>query len=718
MFFIIYFDRSSYLRDKREWGVNFTLCIMKYNAFISYSHKRDSKLAPSLEKAFEKFAKPTFKRRALTIFRDTSDLSASPDLWGNIVAGLSQADYFIFLASPQAAKSKWCCKEIDYWKANKPVDHILIALTDGELVWDESVNDFDWTKTTSLPNNFSSVFKNEPLYVDFRGQNANDVLTLANPQFTEKVVLLAATLHGKTVADMTGESIKQHTRTIRIRNTAIIVLSLLLATSAALSIYAFQQKSEAEMQTNIALASSYASNSRANITSDPTISLRLAEYAYKFSKSQSLDLGIYEDQLIKAYYNPYHFYLSSDSFPPAISDSLIALHAFDNRRLQMDETTKSLYMLNGNSTLIHSPKGLTAPVYFYTFSPKGKFTITYFDYIGASYAGTQQATKVYNREIKEIAEVSTYVSWGAREAQSNRVKFDLNESRFIISGEIPGTSVYDTRSGVLTNVLLSGETEEISNVGIAASGNQVALARRRGFVEVFNLSDKDLNIEHQDKWQLRGHGLEPVNFIEYSNDGKYLSTQSANFSRKWSTTNDVTKRCVQLITEPGQGDTTFPLRDEEGSLSFIEKLDNGEPDSNGAVNWSITWLIKPGDTVAKFDTKFEGYLPNLSKNSTSKKWISPNGRYYATRNGLFNNRNELLIDYNETRYQYKTDIVTIGFSRDSKFFFLVDKIYFLDPKMIFSRVNNKTLSGDIAQLDSTTRTQYLIDDRKLVKAIK
>lgn len=233
---------------------------MKYNAFISYSHQKDSKLAPSLEKAFEKFAKPTFKRRALTIFRDTSDLSASPDLWGNIVAGLSQADYFIFLASPQAANSHWCCKEIDYWKANKPVDHILIALTDGELVWDESTNDFDWNKTTSLPDNFSGVFKNEPLFVDFRSQNTNEDLTLANPQFTEKVVLLAATLHGKTVADMTGESIKQHTRTIRIRNTAIIVLSLLLATSAALSIYAFQQKAAAEKQTNIALASNYASN--------------------------------------------------------------------------------------------------------------------------------------------------------------------------------------------------------------------------------------------------------------------------------------------------------------------------------------------------------------------------------------------------------------------------------------------------------------------------
>jgi hypothetical protein len=706
-----------------EWRIPSTIFIMKYNAFVSYSHQKDSKLAPSLEKAFEKFAKPTFKRKALTIFRDTSDLSASPDLWGSIVAGLSQADYFIFLASPPAAKSHWCCKEIDYWKANKPVDHILIALTDGELVWDESTNDFDWTKTTSLPGNFSGVFKNEPLFVDFRSHNTDENLTLANPQFTEKVVSLAATLHGKTVADMTGESIKQHTRTIRIRNAAIIILSLLLVTSAALSIYAFQQKAAAEKQTNIALASNYASNSRATITNDPTISLRLAEYAYYFAKSQLLDLEIYEDQLIKSYYNPYNFYLAATGLQATGSDSVAALHEFDDRRLELDETTGALYVFNGDRSLLYSPTDIvTTPVHFYTFSPKGRFIIISYDSLGANEAGNRQSTNVYDRDLKEVARISTYVSWGTREAQSNRVKFDRNETRFIISGEMPGTSVYDTRSGIVNSVLLAGETENISNISVAANGNQVALAHRQGFIEVYNLSNEDLNMEYQDKWQLRGHGLEPVNYIKYSNDGRYLYTTSANFSRKWSTTNDVMKRCVQLITLPMLSgpttDTTFLLSGEKGSVRFIEKLDRGMPDSNGAVNWSIKWLAKPRDTVAKFETKYEEYLPNLAKNSTAKKWLSPNGRYYATRNGLFNNRNELLIDYNETRYQYKTDIVTIGFSTDSKFFFLVDRIYLLDPEMILSRMNNKARSGDIAQLDTTTRKLYLIEDHQFAKADK
>ncbi len=341
---------------------------MKYNAFISYRHNKDSNLAPALEKAFEKFAKPVFKRTALTIFRDTNDLSASPDLWGNIEAGLRESAYFIFLASPQAASSHWCKKEIDFWKANKPVDHILIALTEGEMVWDESANDFNWRLTTALPHNLSGVFKNEPLYVDFRDCTADTHLTLDNPAFREKVVLFAATLHGKTVADMTGESIRQHKRTLRIRNSAIIILSFLLIASIVLTMYAFRQKGEAQKQTHIAvknentaLANSYLSSSKANLTNDPTVSLRLAEYAYKFAKSQSLDMQNYEDQLIQAYYNPYNFYVSNGV--ELDKDTLIPLHEFNNRRLEMQDSAAPLYMINGNKILIQSPGEIITPVH-------------------------------------------------------------------------------------------------------------------------------------------------------------------------------------------------------------------------------------------------------------------------------------------------------------------------------------------------------------------
>lgn len=79
---------------------------MKYKAFLSYKHGKDDALAKSLEKSLEKFAKPTFKRRALEIFRDSNDLSAAADLGEKIRNGLAESEYFICMASPAYAKSK------------------------------------------------------------------------------------------------------------------------------------------------------------------------------------------------------------------------------------------------------------------------------------------------------------------------------------------------------------------------------------------------------------------------------------------------------------------------------------------------------------------------------------------------------------------------------------------------------------------------------------
>lgn len=36
----------------------------------------------------------------------------------------------------------------------------------------------------------------------------------------------------------------------------------------------------------------------------------------------------------------------------------------------------------------------------------------------------------------------------------------------------------------------------------------------------------------------------------------------------------------------------------------------------------MVYLSKQGDTIAVFDTKYEGDLPDISKNNTFKKWTS------------------------------------------------------------------------------------------------
>ena len=92
---------------------------MPYDAFISYSHAADGKLAPALQSALHRFAKPWYRLRAVRVFRDKTSLSVSPALWSAIEAALSESKYFILLASPEAAASHWVQQEVEYWIGNR-----------------------------------------------------------------------------------------------------------------------------------------------------------------------------------------------------------------------------------------------------------------------------------------------------------------------------------------------------------------------------------------------------------------------------------------------------------------------------------------------------------------------------------------------------------------------------------------------------------------------
>ncbi len=245
-----------------------------YNAFISYSHAADGAFAPALQTALQRFAKPWFKLRELKVFRDGANLNLSPHLWASIEAALAQSEYFLCLASPQAAASKWVGQELAYWLAQRDRSKLLIIVTGGELAWDDVVNDFDWPRTTCLPRSVAGAFSGEPYFLDMRWAQATPDLSLQNPRFKEAVALLSATLHGKSVQDMVGEEVTQHRRTTLLRNGAVATLSVLLvlAVGAAWvavreSAEARHQQAQAEQQRDRALASGLLNQVRAELAS-------------------------------------------------------------------------------------------------------------------------------------------------------------------------------------------------------------------------------------------------------------------------------------------------------------------------------------------------------------------------------------------------------------------------------------------------------------------
>jgi MTH538 TIR-like domain (DUF1863) len=126
----------------------------RFDAFISYSHAADGDLARALRDSLQRFAtlwspwswaNPI---RSLRVFRDQSALSADPALWPAIERALAASDWFVLLASVDAASSPWIDKEVSFWCAHKPIERMLLVQTDGELAWDDAAGDFDWKVCT------------------------------------------------------------------------------------------------------------------------------------------------------------------------------------------------------------------------------------------------------------------------------------------------------------------------------------------------------------------------------------------------------------------------------------------------------------------------------------------------------------------------------------------------------------------------------------------
>ena len=168
-----------------------------YDAFISYSHRLDAAIiAARLQAELQRFAKPWYQVRALRVFRDQTSLAASPQLWTTIEEAMGDSRWLILIASPESAQSGWVAREICWWREHRPVNHLLIAVTEGELVWDASAGDLDWAATTALSKEaLGHAFAQEPRWVDVRwAREQKSSLRSADPRLQDAVADLAAAI--------------------------------------------------------------------------------------------------------------------------------------------------------------------------------------------------------------------------------------------------------------------------------------------------------------------------------------------------------------------------------------------------------------------------------------------------------------------------------------------------------------------------------------------
>jgi WD40 repeat protein len=197
-----------------------------YDAFISYSHAKDKRIAEALQSVVQRLGKPWYRRRALRVFRDDTSLSATPHLWPSIETALGESRYLIVLASPEAAASQWVNREVAHWLEHKSINTLLIAVTDGELAWDNAAGDFARPRRMPLPPVLARRFPTEPKWVDLRAYR--DGADPRDTRFTELAADFAATIHGTPKEDLLSQEVIQQRRALRLAWSVATTLVVLI----------------------------------------------------------------------------------------------------------------------------------------------------------------------------------------------------------------------------------------------------------------------------------------------------------------------------------------------------------------------------------------------------------------------------------------------------------------------------------------------------------
>jgi len=225
---------------------------LDYDAFLSYTH-RDRPAVSGIQKGLHRIGRRLGQLRALRVFRDDTDLTASPDLWGRITDALDRSRFFIVTLSPLAAQSHWVNQEITYWLQHRGLEQLMLVLVDGNLQWDKNTQRFNPELSNAAPVVLTEPgsVPFEPLFIDVSADAPWDYRA---PVFREKVTALAAPIHGKPKDQLASDDLREQRRFRRLRAAAIAGLVMLTVTSVIAAGVAIVQRGEAIRQRNQAIS--------------------------------------------------------------------------------------------------------------------------------------------------------------------------------------------------------------------------------------------------------------------------------------------------------------------------------------------------------------------------------------------------------------------------------------------------------------------------------
>lgn len=592
---------------------------MAYDAFISYSHTADGTLAAALQSALHSFAKPWYKRRALHIFRDQTNLAVNPALWSSIREALDQAFFFILLASPEAAASPWVEKEVEYWIGKNGPSHVLVALTGGSLKWDHSSASFTPEHTTALPANLLRAFPEEPLFLDLRwARNGDAPLRLREPRFHEAVLQLAATLHNRPKDELDGEDIRnqRHTRVLA----ASGVIAILLA-----SLFAFLQTRASHEESLQNLAARLAANSVKVLTDSPDrareaalLAIESTRIAPSFEGNSALRAAV---SLLPA---------NAQFYPPESSDPA-------------ERVRDIIFSRDGATVAVARDDGSTQLIDVVNKKPIGYFTPDEQPAASIELPTATQSAPLDNSAAVSAAfnSSASLLGVGARDgvvhvwalpggreilrishgAPVSQVSFHPKANQLATASDDGHVRVFDVaRAAVVADFKCR---DKIVSTSFSPGGDLLAALSSEGVVSLFDPVHRKL---------LRTLGGGEAGFnVAFSDKGKRVAIASGDFASVW----DVSSGRQLLKATHAAGSEALPPRQWIVSAAISsdgEFLAYAARGDNMARVWNVetgreTLELKHDSTVAAVSFNADGTkLGTGSYDGTARVWELPSGR--------------------------------------------------------------------------------------------
>jgi WD40 repeat protein len=240
-----------------------------YDLFISYRRDTaDRDIAARLQNELQRFTTPWYRprTRALRVFRDQTNLQASPDLWGTLEQAMSSSRWLLLVASPRSAESAGVGRELTWWRERRDTDNICIALIDGDLRWDEAANDFAWPASTALSQQvLGHAFTTEPAWIDLRPVTLAGgaghrrrfpwlARSVTDPRLQDATASLISEVKDVPKDTLIGEHLRRSRQTRRAVTSAMSTLVVLLAAAVVAALLAVGQDHRATHQATVSEA--------------------------------------------------------------------------------------------------------------------------------------------------------------------------------------------------------------------------------------------------------------------------------------------------------------------------------------------------------------------------------------------------------------------------------------------------------------------------------